>query len=56
VVVVENLPELAVELDGDALAEVAGADHVVMGSWSGAGRVAAWGDAFHRRDGIVAGL
>jgi hypothetical protein len=33
VVVVEDLPELAVELDGDSLAQVAGADHVVVGSW-----------------------
>jgi hypothetical protein len=29
VVVVEDLPELAVELDGDALPEFTGADHAV---------------------------
>ena len=33
VVVIEDLPELAVELDGDALLEFAGADHVVVDSW-----------------------
>ena len=39
VVVVEDLPELAVELDGDALAQVAGGDH---GRWAPeAGRPAA---------------
>jgi hypothetical protein len=38
VVVVEDLPELAVELDGDALAQFAGADHVVRGLlWGGGG-------------------
>jgi hypothetical protein len=33
VVVVEDLPELAVELDGDPLLQFAGADHRV-GSWN----------------------
>ena len=42
VVVVEDLPELAVELDGDALLEFAGADHVGGGSWKA---VAGHGDA-----------
>ena len=40
VVVVEDLPELAVELDGDALLEFAGADHVdglLAAGWIGAG-------------------
>jgi hypothetical protein len=34
-VIVEDLPELAVELDGDALPEFAGADHVGVGSVGG---------------------
>src|SRR5439155_20732335 len=37
VVVVEDLPEVAVELDGDALAQFAGADHV---GWGILGRMA----------------
>jgi hypothetical protein len=32
VVIVEDLPEVAVELDRDALAQFAGADHRVVGS------------------------
>jgi hypothetical protein len=31
VVIVEDLPELPIELDGDALAQFSGADHVVGG-------------------------
>ena len=47
VVVVEDLPELAVELDGDALLQFAGADHRV-GSW-GDGRGSSWQRRAHRR-------
>jgi hypothetical protein len=35
VVVVEDLPELAIELDGHALAQFSGADHLEVGSWVG---------------------
>jgi hypothetical protein len=33
VVVIEDLPKLPIELDGHALAQFSGADHVVLGSW-----------------------